>query len=492
MPIKNMRPLRLLRASSLAAALSAVTFVLIAIRATRSADAYWDSLAYHWPFAARIAGICDRDCFLMPPGYENRYDGFPKLWHALQGLLWKVTGTPAVADLLSITMAILLCLYLLRRFQVPVTWSWLALIAIPEVQIQLTSSYVDLPLNLAITLSLMVLLRLTFEPDANNRIDVAIALLGLAIAANSKSQLVVVCLIIWTVIVIVVARKPSTIRWRRPAATAVALLAVGATALLPQYLLNLRTFGNPFYPIAVHIGPITLPGPEPMMQTASISDARLSWPSAARWLASVLEFDAFRGRPLPWTLDQGDVPQSSPSFRMGGYFVPYVLGALSLVLCRVRSLPRAAGVRIGLAVGAASIVCASLPLSHELRYYMFWMLSLVCSMLALVHSPLFASPDQFEHRSVSRALVAISAVSVILMTGADYVRTSAPTLRDLIAPTNHAVADIPDGATLCILNHHPGAFLYAEPFHPGRRYRTHVLWSDEPADCTKRLDIPLQ
>src|SRR5262245_29782765 len=88
------------------------TLALIVVRAARTVDIYWDTLGYHWPFAARAAGLCGIDCFAMPWTYENRYSGFPKLWHALQGLLWSVTGTPGFADLLAIAMVILLCLYL--------------------------------------------------------------------------------------------------------------------------------------------------------------------------------------------------------------------------------------------------------------------------------------------------------------------------------------------------------------------------------------------
>jgi hypothetical protein len=94
-----------------------------------------------------------------------------------------------------------------------------------------------------------------------------------------------------------------------------------------------------------------------------------------RWLASVTEFDAFRGRALPWTIGQGDVAQSSPSFRMGGYFVPYVLGAIVLIGWSVRSTVTARWVAAMILV--LSLMCAWLPGSHELRYYLFWMLTLV-------------------------------------------------------------------------------------------------------------------
>lgn len=479
----------LLRRSPVAVVFALTTFVLIANRAVRTADPYWDTLAYHWPFAARIAGLCDVNCFLMPPSFEYRYEGFPKLWHAIQGLLWRVTGTPTLGDLLSIAMVVVLCLYLNRRFRVPLAWSWLALLAIPEVQIQLTSSYVDLPLNAGVALALMVLLHILVNPAADQRSDLALAVAGLALAANGKPQLVVVSLFVWTIIVLVVSETPSSVHLNRRSSTLLALSLIGGATLLPHFLLNLYTFGNPFYPIAFGIGRFRFPGPEAMMQTTSISDTLQSWPSPARWLASVMEFDAFRGRPLPWTLGQGDVPQSSPSFRMGGYFVSYVLGVLAIIGWRARTLrKRQAFFVLSFAV-SLSLVCAALPLSHELRYYMFWMLTMVSAMLALVNSPLFASPEQAVQRNVAHALVGFAAASVILMTGAAYLQDDFPTLEDLASEGNKVVAAVPEGGTLCILNHHPRAFLYSELFHPSRHYKTKSLWTDEQVECTNRVDL---
>src|SRR5215831_12259259 len=73
------------RPPSLGTVLALVSFALIVVRATRTVDPYWDTLAYHWPYAARAAGLCDKDCFLLSFGTESRYDGFPLLLTALQG-----------------------------------------------------------------------------------------------------------------------------------------------------------------------------------------------------------------------------------------------------------------------------------------------------------------------------------------------------------------------------------------------------------------------
>lgn len=468
--------------------LAVVTLVLIVVRAMQTVDPYWDTLAYHWPFAARAAGICDRDCFLLPLGMEARYAGFPMLLHTVQGYLWRLTGSPGMADLINVGMLMALGTYLKCRFAVPLAWSWLAFLAIPEAQIQLTSSYIDVPVNAAVTLALMVVLRMLVEPKADQRADIVIALAALGVAAGSKFQMVPIALGVWFAIVVLGTRNPASIGLERRHVAFAALGLAGVAALLPKVAMNALAFGNPFHPIAASFGPFHFAGPESMLQANSVSDAWAAWPRPVRWLASVLEFDAFRGRPLPWTLGQGDVPQSNPSFRMGGYFAPYVLGAVTLIGWSARSTLAARWAAAMVIV--LSFICAGMPSSHELRYYMFWMLALVSCTLAVVYSPAFAGPNQLTQRGFAHGLIAIAATSVILMTGGAYLRTGGPALSDLLRETEATVARIPDGATLCIRDKDRRAFLYSSLFHVSRHYRTHLLAGDEQdRECTVRLTL---
>jgi hypothetical protein len=172
---------------------------------------------------------------------------------------------------------------------------------------------------------------------------------------------------------------------------------------------------------------------------------------------------------------------------MGGYFVPYVLGAIGVLWWSART--SVAARRAAVLVIVLSVVCASLPLSHELRYYMFWMLTLVSCVLVVVHSPAFASPEQTVQRAVAHGLVAIAAISVIAMTGAAYLQTGGQTLQELVRGTDSVVAEVPEGGTLCLLNRHPRAFLYSSLFHPSRHYHTRSLFADEPAECSIRVDL---
>ena len=472
---------------SFATLAAAITFALICVRAVATVDPYWDTLAYHWPFAARLGGVCNADCFTMPTPLEYRYDGFPKLWHSLQGIVWRLTGSPAQVDVLNLAMVGLLCGYMKSRFAVPLAWSWLAFLAIPETQIELTSTMIDLPLNAALTLAVLVAVRLLVQPGTSKRADLAFALTALGVAANSKFQLAPVALLFWLFIAALTAMRETARSPRDRRLLFFALALGGSLVLTPKLLANLFEFGNPFYPIALVIGPLHLPGQEPMVASIAMSQAIVDWPGPFRWLASVLEFDAFRGRPLPWMLGQGDVPQSSSSFRMGGYFVAYVIAMVMVLIWSARNTKRG---RLALMTFAAvTLLCASLPLSFESRYYSFWMLTLVCVVLAVTHSPLFASAEQPTNRLAAYASVGIALASVVSMTGGAYVTTKSTHLADLTTPTDRIVAQVPDGATLCILNRPREAVLYSSLFHANRHYRTKVLWGEEPdAACTLRLD----
>ena len=87
---------------------------------------------------------------------------------------------------------------------------------------------------------------------------------------------------------------------------------------------------------------------------------------------------------------------------MGGYIGTYVLALLALLWWSVRTAPHGRAVTI-LVVGI-SVVCALMPLSHDLRYYMFWMLTLVSTVLALAHSPLFVRDEQRIQRNVTHGV----------------------------------------------------------------------------------------
>ena len=460
-----------------------VTFALIVVRALTTVDTNWDTLQYHWAFAARAAGLCDVQCFAFDPHLEQRYLAFPMLFHTAYGVLWRTFGTPAAGHAATIVTVVGLCVYLWRRFAVPLAWSWLGLLAVPLVQIHLSASYADLAANAALTLGILAFLRIVMVPTQSPTTDLVVAWVGLTICAGSKLQLIPVAALVWCAIIFAVARAQQRrlhqVQWIHISGLAI----LGVVSLLPQLIFNTWHFHNPFYPIAMRIAGAHLPGNETLksiQQTMSVSTQWLDFPGWVRWLASVLEFDAFRGRTPPWTVDQGDVLRSSPSFRMGGYFCVYVLGLVAIVLSRLRER----NVRPLLAILAvATVTCALLPNSHELRYYQFWMLALVSAVLMLAFTPALASSSQPATLAWTRPLILLALAGVTLMTGAHYLMTHRVTIENLVAPTDAIVDALPAGATLCFADRNRMAILYAPMFHTRSAYHVRSIWGTEAPGC---------
>ena len=143
------------------------------------------------------------------------------------------------------------------------------------------------------------------------------------------------------------------------------------------------------------------------------------------WVLSVLEFRAFQGRDLPYTIDQHrtlpigltlteDVDRvRPPSFRMGGYFVPLVLGLLAWLVILTKASPWRERLRWFVPPIVISIVVAPLPGSNELRYFSFWMLNLIfLCLLAAQRVP--------ESRTMFRSFVLVMFVAVGMVTGWRY------------------------------------------------------------------------
>lgn len=472
-------------------AIAIVTFVLIVVRSLSTADANWDTLQYHWPYAARAAGLCDMQCFTLGFGLEQRYLAFPMLFHTAFGLLWRAFGTPVAGHAATIAVVVALCAYLWRRFSVPLAWSWLALLAIPLVQIHLSSSYVDLAANAALTIGILALLRIVMTRDAAN-VDVVIAWAALGLTAGAKLLLIPMAALVWAAIVVAAAHA----RWRRdgrvPWAYAAGLAVAGMVTILPQLAYNAWQFHNPFYPVTMRVAGVTLPGIESLKQiqnTISVSTQWIEFPRWIRWVASVFEFDAFRGRGMPWTVDQADVLRTNPSYRMGGYFCIYVLGLVAILLARARA--RGTRPMLGIFI-VATVICAFLPNSHELRYYQFWMLTLASIVMVLAFSPLPEAmvAAQAQTRNAARALVLLALAGVMLMTGTRYILFAGTSLDQLVSPTNAVVDAMPAGSTLCFAHEYRYAILYSQLFHPGSSIHVRSIDGASAPGCDKVIELP--
>jgi len=219
-----------------------------------------------------------------------------------------------------------------------------------------------------------------------------------------------------------------------------------------------------------------LPGPE--APYASSPDWLEQAPRPARFVASLAEVGLRpMSDPRRWTVDQW-MPSDARGYRMGGFFGAYVLFHVGVLIWRVVR-DRSRTVRVA-AVGFAAFtgLVAVLPQSHELRYYMSWIIVLVATNLLL------ACRDQAEETGV-RVLVAGAACAlgvVLLVTRAGYAYPSGSTFADLVRETTdeNALRDVPDGQRICVARD-PYDLVWAAPFHGTRSY---VVREAEPSgDC---------
>jgi hypothetical protein len=437
----------------------------------------YDSGYYHLPFAARLAGVVPADVFVFHPANRARFDGFPLLGELLQGLLWRVTGHAPSTNLVAFASVPLFAWFLRKRFAVPLATSVLSLFAIPLVQTHAASTYVDLPSNAA--LAVLVLLAIhawTTDASVAPR-TLALALLCGAIAANMKTlagPLVALALL-------ALAVRAAT-RGGLPARRHLALAAVALPLVFFTPLKNAARHANPFYPIRTSVLGVALPGVEAPYASSPtwLKDA----PQPVRFACSVLELGVRpMSDPRRWTVDQW-APSDATAYRMGGFFGMWV--ALNLALLAWRAVRETAGPARRAAAGFAVLTAAVsvMPQSHELRYYLVWMLVLVGTNAWLASKG--AAPRGLLDARGFGVAAAVAMLVVLRVTDFDYVHASGSTFEELRArkvDEAHLVRALAEGNTRVCVMHAPWNVLWAAPFHPNVRTPYVVIEAEEPEDC---------
>lgn len=469
----------------------------ILIRILTAPDLNWDAIAYHLPFAGRLAGLCGPDCYTMFYFFEDRFPGFPKSIHYIQAALWRMSGAPQAAGLAGIGLLLGLIAYLRLEFKVSPALAFLAFLAPPLVMIHASSGYVDLPSSALATIAFLSILVAWASPErfaspcfANGRGGfgrLALFVAACALFANGKPQSFVPgALLVAAMGAVLFAgwRRGRLFQSGGELTAAILLLGVGVAAVVWSPLDNLLRFGNPVYPIEFSLGPWRFPGPEPlrMSQSVSISPALADLPSPLRWVMSVFEINAYDGRTTPWTIDQGGVEYTKPSFRMGGYGVGLVVANLLVFLALVLPV-RCSGLRplstswtraAGFLFAGLTLVTAGMPMAHELRYGMSWILGLIGLNLILLSEGI-AGAGRSGLELVLRGVTLMGLASTLAVTGGRYVaihpdQDLASTLR--VLGIDRQIAErVHDGNVVCLDNTLPYSYLYAPIFHPGRQYR---------------------
>ena len=507
------QPLRRLTDLGLRLAAIAILAVMV-LRATVSIDSSHDTWWYHLPWAARLAGLLPADTYVLGDFLEHRYAGFPVLWEWLQGWIWRLTGRPEAVNLLSLGSLLIFVGHLYARFRVPAHLAFLALVAIPLVQIEATIAYADLTANLALTSALLLLPPLYSPDPGHRRSDLAVFFIACALAANLKLQLIPVTGVVYLVGLIAAIRA-----WRRETGgrghswgqTITAVLAVTLISAVIFYVpsRNLLSFGNPFYPLAVKVGPLVFDGPEgpptlkapdrqrmlveargrmprgpahPTAPAPEPASARPAPPPAhisaigtpTPWLQSVLEIgmEPLLGRGI-WSL-AGEQDPPLPSHH-GGYFGWYVVVNL-LLLAFLVSRRRREHPGVLALFAATTLVTAFLPSHQILRYYLYWMLVLVSLNLMLLRPrpPLPASSAGTDLQRLFGSVALLALLLVVYATRAELIQPRFYFVEDLIEvrrdPT--VLAAVEQNAPTCLAGERPPRyFLYSQLFNPGKTYR---------------------
>jgi hypothetical protein len=476
-----------------------VLFLLAAIlpKAWMDLDTAWDSLAYHLPFAGLHAGILSASEYRLSQFMTERYNGFPALPELIEGALWRATSHIQAANLIGWAGLLPLVGMLKKVFRVPLTYSLVALLSIPVVLFQSTSSYIDLFSNCWMASMLLLILAAILYPERFSITRLIGIFACFAVVLNSKLQLEPVALAALGVFLVLLwtSRRRYALlsvfienggMWHKfgVSAALAAFLALGFANAVKNWV----EFRNPIYPLPIVGGKIIAPG-----EVAAKPDYLARSSQGFRWLLSTVEYKSFEGRRPLWTNGQGDVTADSPALFMGGDFGALVLFNI-LWLGFLQSKVKG---RLGWApcwfMGALTVVTAFMPGSPQSRYYMYWIICLVLLNLVLIVNSLSGERGT-DARILYVGGMASFLLFVLCATDFVYVHRSGTTMQGMAQKVEKRLVDahLREGETVCMANINPFALLFAPKFHPELRAKFHYKVQEiyGPADCAGLRPLP--
>jgi hypothetical protein len=478
--VKTLDSLKVIR--YLLTGLAAVALLLIFLIAFFDYNYGGDAFMYHVPFAARLWGIITPEQYTFEYFTENRFLGFPLLANWLQGLFWVIFQRIEATNLVAYSSLIIFLVYLVGVAQIPFYLATLSLLAIPMVYMHAARSYIDLPGNVGIAILILTLYLLYARKLALTPKILLILFLAAFTAANIKLQLIPL------VFLLVLAAMPLILRhyWRPELdrasnlQTTAKVLGLGTLASLLIFftpIKNILLYQNPVYPVKITLAGQVLNHTEESPSFMHPNIRQL--PPPLRWGRSILEIDAFDARrPWPWTLAMDFISWNEERFGMGGYFGAYVVFNLVLfaVLCG-RDWGWESQLRL-LFLGAMTGVTVWMPQSYELRYYMYWMIVLVCLNTYQVCQVAQARPGwRNPFKPEYFGLVALVFILIFVQkTNKFFSYPAFQPLAQQIRDNSWMVEpkifnQIQDGDKICLVGKAPHSFFYSAYFHPGRNYQ---------------------
>ncbi len=486
--------------------LAIILTISIFLKAIIDLDINYDPWWYHLPFAARIWGIVPPEVFLGDEKwFEPRFAGFPLLAHFLQGFFWKITGRIQATNLVNFLSIVIYFFFLRTYFQVPAYLSAIAFFAIPLVLTHATTSFVDLPGNIGTSILVMMTYRFYQQQQLPNKRELFIIFLGSAIAANTKTQLQPLVF----VILLAIALRLIYLYFQQPSQPKKQLFKILPIALLASVLIfaspvkNTVLYGNPMYPIKLQIGGVVL---NHKLSPEAFDEGNRQ----QNWFKSVLEINT----PFIWTPDQWSTDINRN--RRGGFFGAYVIFNILLLvglflqeLLQNKSLPksdRSKTAQLALITAILmSLVPMNFPQSHELRYFMFWMISLVSLNLSLVSRPRNSNQWRWLQPKYIGLVYALFLMIVLSKIGGLYAKPMFYNLETQIlrGVKPEFLSQIQPDDQVCLISKHIGedartapiaalkyAFLYSSHFHPELNYNYSIKAAFDPASCGNLHQIP--
>jgi hypothetical protein len=458
-------------------------------------DGSWDTWNYHLPFAARIWGIVPKTEYTFENIMEYRYQGFPLLASTLQGFLWLVFQRVQAANLVSFFSLILYIAFLKKYLQVPLYLSTITILSIPLVQIHSTSSYIDLLTNVFTSIFLIMIYKQgRYLLDKNNVTilfkDLFISLTFAAFAANTKFQAIPI--ILFTLInylgiliykYIISSKENHHKLYSIKLRICIISIIISLPLIFATPTKNLILHQNPFYPIQIQLFGHTFNYTE---KTYKDSPNYLkNSPQFQRWIFSILEINSYdSNRPFLWTIDQGNVDRDSPANRMGGYFGAYILFNIGLLLYLCLHKNFVTRTYTIISFGIISIVTSIMPQSHELRYYMYWVIFLVSLNMYLI-----ASNNDWEMKKpifIDKTKMALSSVFFLFIvafsTKFTYLLPHFFTLSSIKQNVDIQVLakiESSEEQNFCLVGKQPFSFLYTSYFQQQSKYNLKATYKKE-------------
>lgn len=443
--------------------LIAIALILfIAAIGIMNMDPSWDSQAYHLPFAARLAGIFTKDEYKMRPMIEGYFDGIAHMAEVVQGLLWRLSGLPGSANLVGLISLVVLIVVSSHLFTIPLWQLTLFYLSIPLVLRHSYSSYVDLAANAFLTLAIVTFFSAIMKKDFSIKKLITI-LIPLAISANIKLFQLVIGAVLAVFIFLFFAFSwiKNKVRFKMVLLYLLIFL-IFIVAAYWQLSYNYLRKDNPIYPIAFAIKGHEFPGLAKASTYSHIVNA-FSVPKSNPYyfLRSVSEYDLWRVRPETlYTIDM-HLGHYDPilSARMGGFFVVNIIfWGIGLVIFSLFSQNRAI-FKCLLLIGILTVVTSLLPSTSELRYVMFFPLTLATLFLIGLHDPVRKRWSRVTGIVIQVAIFAF--VAFLVVARSDYF-PRALTLEQYHAQVAEQKAkyEVDFDSPLCIYGDMPEAFYY--------------------------------